>query len=60
VITKEHLFIGGEWVTPESAQTVDVVSPVTEDVMARVPSGSASDVDRAVAGARAAVAPPHA
>jgi len=45
VQTYNKLFIGGEWVAPATAATIDVISPHSEDV---------ADVDRAVAAARAA------
>jgi acyl-CoA reductase-like NAD-dependent aldehyde dehydrogenase len=50
----DSLFIGGNWVAPVSSERITVVSPVTEEVVARVPSASRSDVDRAVAAARRA------
>jgi betaine-aldehyde dehydrogenase len=50
----EKLFIGGEWVAPATAATIDVVSPHTEEVVARVPEASEADIDRAVDAARAA------
>ncbi|MEC4017762.1 aldehyde dehydrogenase [Streptomyces sp. H27-D2] len=52
----EHgkLFIGGELVDPAGAETIDVVSPHTEQVIGRVPHASRADVDRAVAVAREA------
>ena len=52
--THDKLFIGGEWVAPSSTQTIDVVSPHTEAVIARVAEAREADVDRAVAAARAA------
>ena len=50
----DRLFIGGEWQAPSSTATIDVISPATEEVVARVPAGKAADIDRAVAAARAA------
>ncbi|MFD4582955.1 aldehyde dehydrogenase [Streptomyces sp. NPDC058423] len=52
----EHgkLFIGGELVDPLGTDTIEVVSPHTEQVIGRVPHASQADVDRAVAAARAA------
>lgn len=52
----EHgqLFIGGELVDPLGKGVIDVVSPHTEEVFARVPHAAPADVDRAVAAARAA------
>jgi aldehyde dehydrogenase (NAD+) len=46
------LFIGGEWVEPSTQNKLDVISPFTEEVVARVPAASEADVDRAVAAAR--------
>ena len=57
LIARDELFIGGEWVTPAGAGTIDVVNAATEEVMGRVPEGTAEDVDRAVAAARAAFEP---
>ncbi|MFI6365159.1 aldehyde dehydrogenase [Nocardia sp. NPDC050630] len=52
--TYEHLFIGGRWVTPATADTIEVISPHSERVVARVPAATAADVDRAVSAARTA------
>ena len=52
--THERLFIGGDWVSPSSAATIDVVSPHDETIVGRVPEGREADIDRAVAAARAA------
>jgi acyl-CoA reductase-like NAD-dependent aldehyde dehydrogenase len=48
------LFIGGEWVAPATSEVIDVVSPLTEEVIATVAAAGAADVDRAVAAARKA------
>ncbi|MBV8217756.1 MAG: aldehyde dehydrogenase [Solirubrobacterales bacterium] len=50
----ERLLIGGEWVEPSSDKKIDVISPFTEEVIARVPHAQPPDVDRAVAAARQA------
>ncbi len=47
-------YINGEFVRSDSAATIDVVDPATQEVIARVPDGGASDVDRAVQAARRA------
>jgi aldehyde dehydrogenase (NAD+) len=51
---REHqrLFIGGEWVEPVGTGTIDVISPHSEELVGRVPEGTAADIDRAVAAAR--------
>ena len=51
---REHqrLFIGGEWAEPAGTGTIDVISPHSEELVGRVPEGTAADIDRAVAAAR--------
>ncbi|MET7773502.1 aldehyde dehydrogenase [Nocardia sp. NPDC005366] len=53
-MTSEHLYIAGGWVAPATTETIEVISPHTEQLVARVPAASAADVDRAVAAARTA------
>ena len=48
------LFIGGKWVDSDSKEQIDVVSPATGKLLARIPHASTSDVARAVESARAA------
>jgi aldehyde dehydrogenase (NAD+) len=50
----DRLFVGGEWIKPESTHCFDLISPFTEEKMARVASASKVDADAAVAAARAA------
>src|SRR5215470_12266132 len=52
--THSQLFIGGDLIAPATTRTIDVVSPHTEAVIARVPDGSTADIDRAVIAARRA------
>jgi betaine-aldehyde dehydrogenase len=59
VQTKDTLYIGGEWVAPSTSNTIDVISPHTEEVIARVPEAAEGDVDRAVEAAKAALAGPY-
>ncbi len=47
-------YIDGEWVAQSGAKTMPVVNPATEEAMYDVALGSAVDVDKAVAAARAA------
>ncbi|WP_306204276.1 aldehyde dehydrogenase family protein [Actinoplanes sp. RD1] len=51
---REKLYLGGRWAEPDSDATIPVENPATEEVVAHVPAGTAVDVDRAVAEARAA------
>src|SRR5215204_6011336 len=54
-VVREQLYIGGEWVDPVGGGGVlEVIDSTTEEVMGRVPEGTAGDVDRAVAAARSA------
>jgi aldehyde dehydrogenase (NAD+) len=47
-------YINGAWVDPAKQATLDVVNPATEEAYTKISVGSAADVDRAVAAARAA------
>jgi acyl-CoA reductase-like NAD-dependent aldehyde dehydrogenase len=48
------LFIGGKWVESDSKEQIDVISPATGKLLARIPHASTSDVARAVESGRAA------
>lgn len=50
----DKLFIDGAWVSPTSERTIDVISPSTEEIIARVPEGVEADIDAAVDAARRA------
>lgn len=49
-----QFYIEGAWVDPVAAKTIGVVNPATEEVYTEISVGGASDVDAAVAAARAA------
>ncbi len=51
---RDRIYIGGEWVASTGTSTLDVIDSTTEQVMGTIPEGTAEDVDRAVAAARAA------
>src|SRR5437773_733061 len=53
-VMRKQLFIDGEWRDAASGKTIEVVNPATEEVIASVASAEKSDVDAAVAAARAA------
>ena len=55
VRTYDRLFIGGDWVAPATSATIEVISPHTEEVIARVPEGREADIDAAVSAARTAL-----
>ncbi|QHY94677.1 3-succinoylsemialdehyde-pyridine dehydrogenase [Streptomyces sp. S4.7] len=51
---QSSMYIGGEWRPAAGADTIAVVNPATEQVIAEVPAGTAEDIDAAVRAARAA------
>jgi aldehyde dehydrogenase (NAD+) len=57
---QKQLFINNEWRDAAGGRTIDVVNPATEEVIAAVASAERSDVDAAVAAARAALDGPWA
>ena len=49
-----QFYIDGTWTAPESATTLEVIDPATEEASGVIALGTTGDVDRAVAAARAA------
>jgi len=54
-VMRKQLFINNDWRDAAGGKTLEVVNPATEDVIAEVASAEQSDVDAAVAAARAAL-----
>ncbi len=50
----DRFFIGGEWVAPSSADTIDVIDSSTEKLYFSIAEARAADMDRAVGAARLA------
>jgi aldehyde dehydrogenase (NAD+) len=50
----KQFYINGEWVEPTSPNDFDVLNPATEEVCATISLGNETDVDKAVAAAKAA------
>jgi aldehyde dehydrogenase (NAD+) len=50
----DRFYIGGQWVTPASSATLEIVDPSTEKPIGDVALGTVEDVGRAVAAARGA------
>nr|WP_126173198.1 aldehyde dehydrogenase [Altericroceibacterium xinjiangense] len=50
----DRLFIGGDWVETLSGREIEIVSPNSEEVVARVAEAGEKDMDRAVENAREA------
>ena len=55
---RKQLLINGNWQDAADGATMPVINPATEEVIAEVAAASASDVDAAVAAARAALSGP--
>jgi len=51
----EKMFIDGQWVASTSGRMIDTIDPATGRVIGCFPDANTEDVDRAVAGARAAL-----
>src|SRR2546429_224511 len=51
---RRRLYIGGRWVEGSGGRDVAVINPATEQEIARVPEGSAADVEAAILAARRA------
>lgn len=49
-----ELYIGGAWAASTSDESIDVRNPATEEIIDRVPAGTADDVEAAVSAARRA------
>ena len=49
-----NMYIDGAWVPSDGEGTIEVINAGTEQVMGSIPNGAASDVDKAVAAAKAA------
>ncbi|WET83083.1 aldehyde dehydrogenase [Amycolatopsis sp. QT-25] len=58
-IEYQELLVGGRWTRPEGRSRIEVVSAATEEPLGGVPEGTAADIDRAVAAARAAFDDPR-
>jgi aldehyde dehydrogenase (NAD+) len=56
-VEQKKLLINGEWRAAAGGKTMPVVNPATEEVIAEVASADTTDVDAAVAAARAALGP---
>jgi aldehyde dehydrogenase (NAD+) len=49
---RDRIFVAGEWVEPQGAETIDVVNSTTEEVMGTIPACTPDDADLAVRAAR--------
>ncbi|GAB3136561.1 aldehyde dehydrogenase family protein [Micromonospora sonneratiae] len=53
-LSRTEIYLDGRWVRPDGTEQIPVENPVTEEIIAEVPAGTTTDVDRAVTAARAA------
>ncbi|TXE07224.1 aldehyde dehydrogenase [Seonamhaeicola algicola] len=53
-VKEYQLFINGEWKTSASGETIDIISPSTEEVVAKVQNGTAEEAIEALKAAEAA------
>src|SRR5436305_14412298 len=54
MLTKDKLYIGGQWVAPSGREAIDVHNAGNGAVMGRIPAAGERDADAAVRAARAA------
>ncbi len=54
---RDKIYIDGQWIPSTGTGLIDVINSTTEEVMGQVAEGTAEDVDKAVAAARAAFEP---
>ena len=47
-VMEYKMFIDGQWVDSESGETMDIINPATQEVVARVPLAGPADVEKAV------------
>jgi aldehyde dehydrogenase (NAD+) len=53
-IEYDHLYIGGQWTAPASAERIQVIAAATEEPLGSVPAGTEADIDAAIDAARKA------
>lgn len=54
MLTRDTFLVGSRWSSPAGRSTLDVVSPITEEVIGTVPQSTNEDIDAAVTVARRA------
>ncbi|WP_238435097.1 aldehyde dehydrogenase [Frankia sp. AgB1.8] len=54
LLYRDAFFIDGDWTAPAGPDEFGVISPSSEEIVGKVPLATNSDIDRAVAAARAA------
>ncbi len=54
MLDKKKFYINGEWVSPKSKETIDIINPATEDACAKISLGNKEDINEAVQSAKIA------
>ena len=54
MITHDKFYINGQWVAPNSKDTLKEIDPSTEEICGEVPSGNDDDINAAIAAAKEA------
>jgi aldehyde dehydrogenase (NAD+) len=54
MVDHTQFYVNGEWITPQGTQRLEVINPATEEPCGSIVLGTAEDLDRAVAAAKAA------
>jgi succinate-semialdehyde dehydrogenase/glutarate-semialdehyde dehydrogenase len=52
-LLKTQIFVGGQWIDAANGETIDVLNPATQEVLAKVPKAGASETRAAIAEANA-------
>jgi acyl-CoA reductase-like NAD-dependent aldehyde dehydrogenase len=55
ILKSYRMWINGEWLPADSGKTYQAVNPATEEIIAKLPLGDRSDVDKAVSAAKKAL-----
>jgi betaine-aldehyde dehydrogenase len=55
MLNQDRLYLDGRWTPSASGNFINVINPATEEVFARIPRGTAADVETAVGAAKKAL-----
>ena len=52
MVTRDKLYINGQWVAPSCGEVFEVVNPATEEIIGAIPAAMEQDADAAIVAAR--------
>jgi acyl-CoA reductase-like NAD-dependent aldehyde dehydrogenase len=55
MLNRDRLYLDGRWTPSAGENSIDIINPATEEVFARIPRGTAADVEAAVGAAKKAL-----